>query len=203
MTDSPLVIIISFIAAAYFFKLWLGDFALDRAGQPNPNGFPGATPTTRIAIVIAVVGALIILAGETAGEYALDLVGEQSDITVMFAVFTLAAAFIEELIFRGFLVVPNKGRLALIGSILLFSTLFALIHPFLWSWEDGSLSFSFTEKAWFSTSIVFINSLWFYTVRFLPVNPRHSLIPCILAHFSSNLGVILVKGYQGHVVGWF
>jgi membrane protease YdiL (CAAX protease family) len=203
MTENPLAIIIGLIAAAYFFKLWLGDFAMNRAGQPNPNGFPGATPTTGIAVVIAVAGALIILAGETAGEYALDLVGEQSDLTVMFAVFTLAAAFIEELIFRGYLVVPNKGRLALIGSIVLFSTLFALIHPFLWSWENEGLVFSFTEKAWFSTAIVFLNSLWFYTVRFLPANPRRSLIPCILAHFCSNLGVILVKSYQGHVVGWF
>lgn len=176
---------------------------MERAGTPNPNAFPGATPTTSLAIVIAIIGALLILAFETGGEYALGVVSEQSDITVLFAMFTLTAAFVEELIFRGFLVVPNKGRLALIGSILFFSTLFTLLHPFLWSWGEEGLVFNFTDKAWFSSSVVFMNSLWFYTVRFLPVNPRHSLIPCFLAHFSSNLGVIIIKAFQGHLVGWF
>lgn len=203
MTDNPLLIIIGVIAGAYFFKLWLGDLKMEKAGTPNPNAFPGATPAPLIASVIAIVGALVILAGETAGEYALDVVADQSDLTIMFALFTLVAAFIEELIFRGFLVVQNRGRAVLIGSIVFFSTIFALIHPFLWSWEDEGLVFHFTDKAWFSTGIVFLNSLWFYTVRFLPVNPRHSLIPCILAHFSSNLGVILIKAYQGHLVGWW
>lgn len=203
MTENPLFILIGIVVAAYFFKLWLNDLRMEKAGTPNPNAFPGATPTSLFAIVIAVAGAMVILAGETAGEYALDLVAEQSDITVLFAFFTLTAAFVEELIFRGFLVVPNKGRVLLIGSILSFSTIFALLHPFLWSWDEDGLRFVFTDKAWFSTAFVFLNSLWFYTVRFLPVNPRHSLLPCILAHFCSNLGVILIKLYQGHVVGWF
>lgn len=204
MLDNPLLVIVGLIAAAYFFKLWLGDLKMEKAGTPNPNAFPGATPAPKAAAVIAIVGALVILAAETGGEYALDFVGEQSDITVLFALFTLTAAFVEELIFRGFLVVPNKGRTILIGSILLFSTLFALFHPFLWDWHDeDGLVFTFTEKAWFSTGIIFLNSLWFYTVRFLPVNPRHSLLPCIAAHFCSNLGVVLIKLYQGHVVGWF
>lgn len=204
MSDNPLLIVIGLIAAAYFFKLWLGDLKMEVAGTPNPNAFPGATPAPAIAIGLAVIGALVILAGETAGEYAFGFVDEQSDITVLFAVFTLSAAFVEELIFRGFLVVEKKGRAALIGSILFFSAIFALIHPFLWEWHDeDGLIFTFTDKAWFSTAIVFLNALWFYTVRFLPINPRHSLLPCIAAHFASNLGVILIKLYQGHVVGWF
>lgn len=204
MTDNPWFILIGLIAAAYFFKLWLGDLKMEAAGTPNPNGFPGATPAPRIAIVIGIIGALVILAAETAGEYAFGFVEEQSDITALFALFTLSAAFVEELIFRGFLVVDKKGRAALIGSIIAFSCLFALFHPFLWEWrEEDGLVLTLTDKAWFSTAIVFLNSLWFYTVRFLPVNPRHSLLPCILAHFSSNLGVILIKLYQGHLVGWY
>lgn len=204
MSDNPLFIIIGLVAAAYFFKLWLGDLKMEKKGTPNPNAFPGATPASGTAIVIAIVGALVILAAETGGEYAFGFVEEQSDITVLFALFTLSAAFVEELIFRGFLVVDKKGRAALIGSILLFSTLFTLFHPFLWELNDEEgLIFHFTDKAWFSTAIVFLNSLWFYTVRFLPVNPRHSLLPCILAHFASNLGVVLIKLFQGHVVGWF
>jgi len=202
MLDHPLLIIIGFGAAVYFFKLWWGDLQMDKRGTPNPNAFPGATPAPRIAMVVAVIGALVILAGETAGEYAFGFVEEQSTITILFALFTLSAAFLEELIFRGFLVISHKGRAILIGSILLFSTLFALMHPFLWEWHDEEgLLFDFSGKAWFSTSVVFLNSLWFYTVRFLPINPRHSLLPCILAHFSSNLGVIIIKAFQGHVVG--
>jgi uncharacterized protein len=202
MLDHPLLILIGFAAAAYFFKLWLDDLKMERRGTPNPHAFPGASPAPRVAVIIAIAGALVILAAETAGEYAGGFVEEQSDITLLFALFTLAAAFIEELIFRGFLVVSKKGRLLLIGSILFFSILFALMHPFLWEWHDEEgLLFHFTAKAWFSTTVVFVNSLWFYAVRFLPFNPRHSLIPCIAAHFTSNLGVILIKFFQGHVVG--
>jgi len=203
MSDNPLIILIGLVATAYFFKLWLGDLKMERRGTPNPNAFPGATPASKTAIILGILGALIILAGETAGEYAFGFVEEQSDMTVLFGLFTLAAAFVEELIFRGFLVVTKKGRAALIGSIFLFSILFALFHPFLWEWQDDGLVFNFSGKAWFSTSIVFINSLWFYTIRFLPVNPRHSLLPCIAAHFASNLGVILIKLFQGHIVGLY
>ncbi len=202
MPDNPLLILISIAAAAYFFKLWLDDLKLEKLGTPNPNAFPGATPAPRIAIIVGIIGALVILAVEIAGEYAFDFVDQQSDITVLFALSTLAAAFIEEFIFRGFLVVHKKGRAILIGSILLFSLLFAVIHPFLWEWTDeNGLVFQFTGKAWFSTAIVFLNSLWFYTIRFLPINPRHSLIPCFLAHLASNLGVIIAKALQGHITG--
>lgn len=202
MLDNPLFILIGLGAAAYFFKLWLDDLKKEKLGTPNPGAFPGATTAPRKAVIIAIIGALVILAAEVGGEYIGDFVGEQSDITILFALYTLAAAFVEELIFRGFFVVQKRGRAILVGSVLLFSILFAAIHPFLWEWsgEDGLL-FHFTGKAWFSTSIVFLNSLWFYAVRFLPFNPRHSLLPCILAHLASNLGVVLIKFLQGHVVG--
>lgn len=203
MSENPLFILVGLAAAAYFFKLWLHDYRMERAGAPDPNGFPGATPASRTAIVVAIVGALAILVLETGGEIALGVSAEQSDMTALFALFTLSAAFIEELIFRGYLVVATRGRVALIASIVGFSVLFALAHPFLWNWDEGKLTFLFTPKAWFSTGVVLLNSLWFYTVRFLPTNPRRSLIPCFLAHFASNLGVILVKAWQGHLVGWF
>lgn len=202
MSDNPLVLLAGFLIIAYLFKLWLTDLRDERAGKPNPNALPGATPATVTAAVIAIAGATLILAAETAGEYAFDL--DQSDITLLFALFTLAAAFMEEVIFRGFLVVENKGRTLLIGSIFCFSILFALIHPFLWEWDsDAGLVLHMNASSWFSTGIVFLNSLWFYAVRFLPFNPRHSLIPCIAAHLSSNLGVVIIKGAQGHIVGLY
>lgn len=195
------MILVGLGASIYFFYLWWGDLQANRAGAPRPNAFPGATPAPPAAVIIAVTGALIILGLEVAGEYGLDLVDQQSNITILFALFTLTAAFVEELIFRGFLVVTKRGRFFLVGSILFFSTIFALLHPFLWEWGEEGLVFQFTTKGWFSTAIVFVNSLWFYTVRFLPVNPRHSLIPCICAHFASNLGVVIIKAAQGHVTG--
>ncbi len=212
MTDNPLLILLTLGIAAYVFKLWLDDYRQTEKGTPPPGALPGARRTTRTAVLVAVGGALIILGLETGGEYALDIVEDQSEITVLFGVFMLAAAFFEELIFRGYLVVQNRGKAALIASIIFFSLVFTLAHPFLWDFEgpengwrfwEGVLTFDFSLKAWFSTSIVFVNSLWFYTVRFYALNATRSLIPCFAAHLCSNLGVFGIKAAQGFVTGWW
>ncbi len=212
MTDNPLLILLTLGAAAYVFKLWLDDYRSTAEGDPPPGALPGATPAGTKAILVAIGGALIILGMEVGGEYALDIVEDQSEITVLFGIFMLSAAFFEELIFRGFLVVQNRGRVFLVGSIFFFSVVFTLAHPFLWEFEsgeqgwrvwEGSLSFDPSLSAWFSTVIVFVNSLWFYTVRFYSLNSTRSLIPCFAAHFASNLGVFGVKGAQGFVTGWW
>ena len=144
---------------------------------------------------------MILVAGETVGENLLGISKEQSSITVLFAFVSIAAGFGEELVFRGYLLVDKKGRAWLWGSILGFSLLFALVHPFLWSWEDGNLSIHLSTKAWFSTGVVFLNSLWFYILRVTRANPAKSLWPCIIAHASSNAAVFFVKLGQGHVSG--
>lgn len=212
MTDNPLLILLMLGAAAYVFKLWLDDYRANAGGKPAAGALPGAFPASGKAIVAAVAGALIILAAEVGGEYGLGIVEDQSEITALFGVFMLTAAFFEELIFRGYLVVQNRGRAVLIGSIVFFSLVFTLAHPFLWEFEggeaawrfwEGSLTFDFSTSAWFSTVIVFINSLWFYTVRFYALNTTRSLIPCFAAHLASNAGVFAVKGMQGFVVGWW
>jgi hypothetical protein len=51
--------------------------------------------------------------------------------------------------------------------------------------------------------MAFAGSLWFYTVRFFPLNPQHSLIPCIAAHLTKNLGVFGLKAALGFVSGWY
>ena len=107
------------------------------------------------------------------------------------------------MIFRGYLVVEGRGRAALVGGVVGASLLFALLHPFLWQWQDGTLVLQGSTKAWFSTGAVFAGSLWFYAVRFMPANPRHSLVPCIAAHLAKNVGVFVVKLLQGHVTGWW
>ncbi|MBA4138033.1 MAG: CPBP family intramembrane metalloprotease [Opitutus sp.] len=189
----------------YIAKLWRDDYRATAAngGVPPPRALPGTTPASRLAIIVAVLGALGLLALETVGEYALGIVEAQSRITVLFGFYTLAAAFGEELIFRGFIVVPNRGRAALVASCVGASLVFAALHPFLWEWKDGTLTWRFDAKAGLSFGMVFAASLWFYTVRFWKLNPTHSLLPCIAAHAAKNLGVFAIKYVQGFVSDWW
>jgi membrane protease YdiL (CAAX protease family) len=190
-------------AGIYVGKIWWSDYQTHRAGQNQPGALPGATTTSRRAVFIAVVGALVLLCAETYGEIALGLDQQQSEMTVLLGCYTLVAAFIEEVIFRGYLVINKRGTLMRIIGILAASLLFALFHPFLWQWEDGSWTWSFTAKGWFSTGAIFLGSLWFYFVRFMPSNPQHSLLPCFAAHATKNLGVFLIKAAQGFVTGLY
>ena len=229
--DHPIFYIGALAFIGYFFWTWLQDFRANvqalRQGsegrpeadsvtppiEPVPGTLPGATPVRSLAVVIAVVGALVILGLEVAGEYGLDIVQEQTEVTLLFGLYTLAAAFVEELIFRGFLYYDKGSKAMLVASIVLISVVFALLHQHIWvfepppdeRWWDVSHSFSLDlgTKALFSTAIIFMNSLWFYFVRFFHLNPFRSLIPCFAAHLSSNLGVLLIKAAQGKLVGLY
>jgi len=190
-------------------KLWLDDFRAQRSGSPNPRALPGATSASAHAVIVAALGGFIIVATETWGEKALGISGEQSKITGLFAAYTLVAALIEEIIFRGYVVLDKRGKLTLWASVLGASLLFTLLHPFLWTWaggmpwNDGKLSWTLGRKGWFSSAAVFVISLWFYFVRFTRFNPQRSLLPCFAAHASKNIGVILIKAAQGFLVGWW
>ena len=201
--DNPLLLAGMIVAAGITLKWWGDDYRAARRGEPNARAFPGATPTGGLIMSVAVAGSLLLLAIETGGEYALGLTAQQSHMTALFALYSLAAAFVEELIFRGYLVVENSGRGLLLGSILGASLGFALLHPFLWEWKAGALILHPGAKAWFSTALIFAGSLWFYTVRFLPANPTRSLLPCIAAHVAKNLGVFAIKYAQGFVSDWW
>jgi membrane protease YdiL (CAAX protease family) len=202
MDENPVVVLMMIGFGGYFAWLWWQDFkAARRAGSPVSGGLPGAVPASARACIIAAAGALLILGAETWGEIALGLSDEQSKITLLFAAYTLVAAIVEEIIFRGYIVVEKRGRLALFGGVLGASLLFALIHPFLWKWDDDGFALTLTAKGWFSFSAVFIASLWFYVCRFAPWNPKGSLLPCFAAHMAKNAGVIAIKAAQGFVVG--
>jgi len=233
---------IALIVAGYVFQIWLSDLrAYDGGGAVRPMGgspdaaspyqspastettaaknsrsptFPGATPVAAVGIVVAVIGALVLLGVEVGGEYALGIVGQQTDMTVLFGLYTLAAAFVEELIFRGYLVYERGTKVQLILGIILVSAVFTAVHPYMWQWQmpegassweiwRGTLSPKFDTKAVFSTGIVFVRSLWFYCVRFWPANPLRSLLPCIAAHLATNVGVFVLKAVQGHVTGLY
>jgi membrane protease YdiL (CAAX protease family) len=201
--DDPLLILGMLAAAGVVGWMWWGDLQAYRQGQPSPRALPGAVPCAPGAVMLAVFGALVLVGAETWGESALGLTDQQKTITVLFGLYTLAAAVIEEIVFRGFLVVSGRGRAVLVASIVGFSLIFALAHPFLWQWEDGALTFSFSAKAWFSTGAIFAGSIWFYFVRFMPSNPGRSLWPCFAAHFTKNAAVFAIKGAQGFVEGWW
>ena len=200
MSDNPVAILLYLGVAGYVLHLYQVDFRATRAGNATASGsMPGASAMPVSALIIGVCVALLILVAETGGEIVLGVASEQSEMAWYFLFASLAAGVIEEVIFRGYLVVSNRGRAALITSCVGFSFVFALIHGHLWSTENG-FDFTFTTKGVFSTSILFINSLWFYLVRFGPWNPTQSIFPCMLAHACSNLGVFIIKWYQGFVV---
>jgi uncharacterized protein len=201
MNESPFMILLYVGMAAYVGNMYRGDYKLQQAGTPNSAAMPGATSASFRLYVIGVIGALLILAAETGGEIALGISSEQSEMVWYFVFASLGAGIVEEVIFRGFLVVENKGRAALIGSCLGFSLIFALIHGHFWSNEEGeAFTWTFTTKAFFTTGILLANSLWFYALRFGPWNKSRSLFPCMLAHAVSNFGVFAVKLVQGYVI---
>ncbi|MGE9291757.1 MAG: CPBP family intramembrane glutamic endopeptidase [Puniceicoccales bacterium] len=173
---------------------WISDCREGRTG-----GFPGASLAPVRTLIWAGIGGLALTLLETWGESLLGLTAEQTEMAAFALVPVLAAAVIEEIVFRGYLVVDHKGKAWLVGSIFGFSLIFSLIHPYLWSWEDGQLSIEWTTKGVFSTVFVLVNSLWFYTVRFSLGNRSHSLLPCFVAHGMSNFAVWAIKGFQGYL----
>lgn len=200
MDESPVMVILYVGIAAYAGNLYWGDLQKwKKSGEVSRGALPGATSPSLAIFVIGIIGALLILAAETGGEIALGISAEQSDMVWYFVFASLGAGIVEEVIFRGYLVVENKGRVALISSCVGYSLLFALIHPHLWSMDDG-FHLTLTEKGFFSTSILLANSLWFYALRFAPWNKNRSIFPCMLAHAASNLGVFGVKWVQGFII---
>lgn len=218
MNDHPPLLILMSVIGIYVLYLWWQDYVGARNGGATSNALPGAAPASRKSCLIAATGSLLIVTGETLGELRLGLSDEQSEMTVLFGAYTLVAAFIEELIFRGFLVIEGKGNTLKWAGVFGASILFAVLHPFLWTWEMAGapewqmiliwkwpewFTWQLTAKGVFSTAAVFVSSLWFYTVRFASFNPSHSLLPCIIAHATKNLGVFAIKGAQGFITGWW
>jgi membrane protease YdiL (CAAX protease family) len=199
--NHPLLLLVMTVAGVYIGKLWWDDRRLARLGNSNPRAFPGATEASPRAVVFALAGALAILAIETVGESTLGLTEAQSHQTWLFTLYSVAAApIIEELIFRGWLVLENRGCGMLWVGAAGASVGFAALHPFLWRWDDMGFAFTFGAKGWFSTAVVLATSMWLYAARFAPWNAQRSLLPCFAAHAVKNLGVVGVKlmtGFMG------
>lgn len=200
--NHPLLLLALTLGGVYLARLWRDDVRAAAQGRPHANPLPGATPAPPRAVLIAVIGAVAIVALETAGEFALDVAAEQSRITWLFALYTIVGApVIEELIFRGWIVVEHRGRRVMWAAAVGASLVFAVLHPFLWRWDEGGFEWTLGRKGWFSTTVVFATSLWFYAARLAKWNPTRSLLPCFAAHATKNVGVVAVKAATGFVSG--
>jgi uncharacterized protein len=200
--NHPLLLLLLTCAGVYIAKLWRDDLRAGAHGHPNANALPGATQASSRAVTIGILGAIVLLVAETVGEVALGIADAQSRMTWLFALYSVCAApVIEELIFRGWLVVENRGHVMMWAAAFSASIAFAALHPFLWRWEDAGFEFTPGSKGWFSTGIVFASSLWFYAARLGPWNKSRSLLPCFAGHAAKNLGVVAIKAATGFMGG--
>jgi len=123
--ENPSALLALIGVAGYVFHLWLGDYR-SRAREMRPvSPLPGATETTSRAVAIACAGAFVLLLIEVWGEHRLGISEAQSKITWLFAIYTLFAAFGEELLFRGYVVIEKRGRVVFLSSVIGFSLIFA------------------------------------------------------------------------------
>lgn len=196
--NHPLLLVALTAAGIYLGKLWRDDARAARSGRPNPNALPGATPAPFRTIAIAVAGALALLAIETLAEETMGLSAGQSRMTWLMALHAVAGApIIEEIIFRGWLVIDHRGRAVAWAGAVAASVGFAVLHPFLWRWDEAGFTTTFGAKGWLSTAAVFATSLWLYAARLGKWNPQRSLLPCVAAHAAKNIGVVAIKGAMG------
>ena len=199
MDDNAWLNLFYFTIAFLLLRTWNQDRKAYLSHNPNPKPLAGATGCSSSIIFVGVLGAFAILFFETFGEIAYKIDHQQNHLAWHSLLSLLAAAVVEELVFRGYFFINNRGRSVLLGSCFFASLLFALFHDHIWQWEEGKINFYFTEKAFFSTGFLFVNSLWFYFLRFCKWNPQQSLMPCFIAHASSNLGVYFIKLFQGFI----
>jgi uncharacterized protein len=198
MNGNPWLILLLIAVGLWVAWTWLKDYrSRHEAGRANP--FPGATGCPKGVVLVGAVVGIALVVAETAGESWLGIAEQQSTITPLFALWTLVAAIVEEIIFRGFIVIERRGTAILWAGILLFSVAFAVLHPFLWVWDDAGFRWTPGLKGWFSTAFAFSGSVAFYGLRFNRWNPGLSLLPCFAAHLAKNAGVIVVKASQGYI----
>ena len=198
--DSPVLGFLLLAAAIWASKIWWQDYRQNLLGKPTPGALPGTTPFTIKALWIASAGALLLVLLETILEKSTGQETSQTTLPAWFLAPMVAAAVLEELIFRGYLPIQKKGRTLLYTSCFTLSVIFALAHPYLWTWEKGQLDLHLDSgKAWLTTTFLFMKSLWFYTARFGAFNPHHSLLPCVAAHLAANLAVFVIKAAQGYI----
>jgi uncharacterized protein len=210
MSDNPLIVFSGAGAGVFLFWIWYRDMQSNRASPTGEiaHSLPGATMASFRWCLIASLGAILIVIGIFALEKGFNIEDQQSRIRFLFLLPMLGAAITEEVVFRGYLVIRNRGHVMLVASIVFFSILFTLIHPYLWvhsmdkptgiEWIT-SLRINISTYSMVSTASIFILSLWYYYVRFSKENPSQSLLPSFYAHTCANLTVFIIKITSGYV----
>ena len=199
MNDDPLIIFFSCLIALYLASCYFKDIKAYASLNENPKALPGARNSSFLLIGVSVLIGLVLLFNALIFEQILNLSNQQRTI-VWYALFgSIAAGLIEEVVFRGYLVIDNRGKLYLILSCIFFSLIFSLLHGYLWTYEEG-LKWNLNKKSIFDSYILFLNSLVFYFLRFGLWNNNKSILPPIAAHISFNIGVFAIKHFQGFLV---
>ena len=199
---NPLTVLLSLLVAGILFSMWLGDYLAYRRGTPKERALAGATNAPMRLIVISALVSVGLVVIETIGEYALGVQNEQSTIPWYAIIPMLGAGIVEEILFRGYLVMTGKngGKGLLLFTTVFFSAVFALVHVHLFpQGSDGNRHLALAMGPAWWTLLLFVNSLWWYFVRFTRHNPERSLLPCFAGHIASNLAVFAIKFAQGFV----
>ena len=210
MSDQLLISIIGAAVGVFLLRLWLRDLKTNQAADSGeaPHTLPGASLATLGVCIIASIGAVVIVLAISAVEKFTGIDDQQSTIPYYYLLAMLGAAVTEEIVFRGYLIVRNRGRFMLVASALFFSLVFSAMHPYLWvhvvespsgiEWVTA-IRLHPSTYAVVSTASIAILSLWYYVVRFFGKNPSRSLLPCFCAHASANLSVFIIKLATGHI----
>ena len=110
MGENPIQVLLYGFLAVYVLHLYRTEYRKRTATAESDTNLPGATACAGSVYAYGVIGTLAILSLETGGEMALGIVAEQSQVYAYSVFAALAAGVIEEVIFRGYLVVDNRGR---------------------------------------------------------------------------------------------
>lgn len=180
--DQPPVMLVMIGLSAWCFWYWLRDL---RSPPKDGRRFPGATQASGKLMIVAVFGSLYFLAVDLVGQHQLGTLDSGPEITMLTALFMLAWTFLEELTLRGYLVVEKRGAGVLMLSIIGFSLVIGLL-------ASGSV---------YVKGVAFMTSMWYFALRFCRWNPQRSLLPCILAHLVTSIGLIVAKACQSKISG--
>ncbi|MGA0133938.1 MAG: type II CAAX prenyl endopeptidase Rce1 family protein [Opitutales bacterium] len=168
---------------------WLRERAARTTTGAGEGFWPGTTSAPAAAHFAAAAATLLITVAESVVEIRADVSQSQSVLTGLSLLALLAAAIIEEVVFRGFAAPAWLAGGRLLTVIVAGSTVFALVHGFDLGTVHGRVSLAFA----------FVTSLGLYVARFNPLNPGRSLTPCFTAHIVRNLAVFGIKWAQGFV----
>jgi membrane protease YdiL (CAAX protease family) len=198
----PLSIVLCAVAALVVGGIWVKDYLAWRSGKPFERALAGATGAPARLILLSAAVSAAIMAVETACEHALGISKLAQPLPVILLVPTVCFALLEEILFRGYLVIQGKSRVALVTSIVIFSLIFAALHGHFLGWTADGKGFQLrltpATILWSVSNLSF--SLWWYAVRFLPSNKERSMLPVFAGRGAALLTLFLIDLATGRIL---